>query len=1328
MTCWPFKPFAKSVTLSSVKHGAILHGLSNVPIDSLKSVGHCTRRALAAAHYKHRIRGTLIATVKVWQPSSQTQQGQFDKYTSIQFVDVATVVHDDNHQHSTALIQKHNAATRKADGVLGGVLRGTLLKEAGNEATISYRDSLLTRVLQRSMDHPDARTVILAAVSPTDYEDTLTTLRYASRLIHKPGQTPQSPFETNATSPTDSTSTTTSHCLAEWATATEEATTTYMQHLVSDPRQRLARVFAAPKKEEAVMVVAEEEDPNYIPTQYAVQELDQPPVSNEMEEMRRSNMGVNNVVVSRLYQDDVESSWPQQPDHSRSEKVVVDEDGDQNSMEVQEDLFRTFSFQDDENSSSEGMQDDLCEGASNVHDGDAANREVPLSIPGEQNEEYVAHDGWQSGSDEGRHMARSAEVSRTQMESAPLPEERNSCTKFDGHPQSTRAFDERIGQQGPTGLPMQVEAATPLAQNRKPYSQFAGPLLQAPSGDTDEKEMDELSLELERQALRDRDREERDVSQEAMDDLSLELYEKTFSNRPPKAIVDPPFAETDGFVSSSPVEALPTQRDAAVRPATASATHGAATSQRTNGNDANLPHESMVEYNSTQSLRIKPESKMVEVQQVVDHSVDRDENELLMDQRYPEGRAVPSHVQMKHIHDDSRSIPDEGTDGASAHGPSPAIDELSLRQKLEDAKRSSTTIKGISPEIVILQGQASSSAVEDLRPLQDSHEVIVQDLIRQREEAWKEAENLKKQLDEMAGRNSLELQQRDEEIAELERKIETAESERSEAVRIADEAITLPETQAQRISDLEQAENDLVEELQEVQQELALYKSEIASSDQLVTDLRQQLKASEEKRQRGEGEIRRSRVDINRMRVEQTRAHRSEAELAAFEKEVERLRREASANQSASQKQEADMRQALEESRDEIHRIRQESEASLSAARSAATSRESELLREINDKREEIEHLKQESETALGRAQLASRARELELIGVVREKEEEISRLKQESKASLDSLTRERDALSDELEKTREELDKRLSVVHELTSNLKKVLSDKEWSDERAGQMEDALQTFQSDTRSKLQKMLRERREAKTLLESTLAENTALAQTIQELRESLMSLRQDRNEIFGRHEDHLVTELERENAELKESNREMKLEIQELRAQVVGTSTNEADSSLHSSRNRYDEAWYGRGGSVTRSSQVRDPVSPRSSPRRMSDNRVYEGYRDDDSDQHASPTLSREYPARHSSPRQTQRREGSDNLGYGPPRYDIGVTEHGEDTDLNVRAEEVAAYMAVSAKALMERNSSEAQRLTQQMYALEHAKDAEIEALRRRLRTLERLIDVDRLG
>jgi len=62
---------------------------------------------------------------------------------------------------------------------LGNVI--TALVE-GKSNHIPYRDSKLTRLLQDSLGG-NTKTVMIAAISPSDfnYEETLTTLRYASR-------------------------------------------------------------------------------------------------------------------------------------------------------------------------------------------------------------------------------------------------------------------------------------------------------------------------------------------------------------------------------------------------------------------------------------------------------------------------------------------------------------------------------------------------------------------------------------------------------------------------------------------------------------------------------------------------------------------------------------------------------------------------------------------------------------------------------------------------------------------------------------------------------------------------------------------------------------------------------------------------------------------------------------------------------------------------------------------------------------------------------------------------------------------------------------------
>lgn len=249
---FPSDPSKKLRVRHQALSGAVVEGLSDVPIDSLKALGHSLRRAFAAAHHKRRPqpRGHLIATLKVYSGE--------DRCTVAQFVDVA---------HADGVNARRDAFCRKSLSTLGAVLRGTLLKEAGNDTTQSFRESTLTKILQRSIDHPDSRLVVLADVSPLSnrYDETLGTLRYVSRLLYS-GPPIQSPSfsklsSSKSTTPTSHSSTTSSPMSLQQFTDQE----TLLQNVVSDPRQRLARVLKRKTKGEEAKV---EPDENHVPANY----------------------------------------------------------------------------------------------------------------------------------------------------------------------------------------------------------------------------------------------------------------------------------------------------------------------------------------------------------------------------------------------------------------------------------------------------------------------------------------------------------------------------------------------------------------------------------------------------------------------------------------------------------------------------------------------------------------------------------------------------------------------------------------------------------------------------------------------------------------------------------------------------------------------------------------------------------------------------------------------------------------------------------------------------------------------------------------------------
>ena len=338
---------SNTTTSAAARGGATLTGLSDVPVDSLKSLGHLVRRALSVAMHKKRRtpRGHVIASVKVWENlsglpttnvatmKSHNASSQKDgstmaavpgsgggsvapsRSTMAQFIDLAvpeppksivtTATGEALPTSSSQALERRNASVRKALAALGGVLRGSLLKEAGNDTMITYRESTLTKVLQRSIDHPDSRIVVLASLSPMSdrYEETMGTLRYVNRLLYRPGQPPQSPFDDpyhgaaaatggdesilTPTEPStgpehtdmDTTSPTTTQPSSTVSPLSIEqyANHELLQNLLADPRQRLAKLImkSSGHKKRGRGGTANDNDENgslsglhYVPTRY----------------------------------------------------------------------------------------------------------------------------------------------------------------------------------------------------------------------------------------------------------------------------------------------------------------------------------------------------------------------------------------------------------------------------------------------------------------------------------------------------------------------------------------------------------------------------------------------------------------------------------------------------------------------------------------------------------------------------------------------------------------------------------------------------------------------------------------------------------------------------------------------------------------------------------------------------------------------------------------------------------------------------------------------------------------------------------------------------
>jgi Kinesin motor domain len=270
-------------------NGAIVEGLVEYPIDSLASLRDCLE-PLVVKHKKIMTRkqrtepGHVIVMLKVWQSAVQHDLNRQTKCATLTFVDLANPSSTTANTTATTQAsdwsptpsspgkqqqqQQQQQATRQAAFLrtsvssLGGVLKGILLKEAGQDTVIPYRSSTLTKVLQRSLDHVDSRVIVLATLSPLSdaYDSTLTTLRYVERLCIKTTGLPKSPFEKRHNNNNNTAAPIHPKSPSEKSPLSPSQPQILMEHfagkesilhsVITDPRQRLARFYRSQQHQE----------------------------------------------------------------------------------------------------------------------------------------------------------------------------------------------------------------------------------------------------------------------------------------------------------------------------------------------------------------------------------------------------------------------------------------------------------------------------------------------------------------------------------------------------------------------------------------------------------------------------------------------------------------------------------------------------------------------------------------------------------------------------------------------------------------------------------------------------------------------------------------------------------------------------------------------------------------------------------------------------------------------------------------------------------------------------------------------------------------------
>lgn len=260
-------------TLQHAGGSMIVKGLTQVPVEAsnLKAVGHLMRRALMASTHPRRQpqRGHIVVTLRVFREARQVA-GDSSQSASITFVDLAPVT------SGPSETVRRDAAVRQTISVLGGVLRGNLLKAAGNQVAIPYRESLLTKVLQGFMDRHDSRTLLLSGISPLkeDYDRGMADLRYCTRIMEKPGEAPKSPFDSlsKTTSPTSQSQMSQSTTASARQIMLEQFDPKYnsdlIRNMTSDPRQRFSRAGLRPARQLVALASSDRDVEAYIPPDY----------------------------------------------------------------------------------------------------------------------------------------------------------------------------------------------------------------------------------------------------------------------------------------------------------------------------------------------------------------------------------------------------------------------------------------------------------------------------------------------------------------------------------------------------------------------------------------------------------------------------------------------------------------------------------------------------------------------------------------------------------------------------------------------------------------------------------------------------------------------------------------------------------------------------------------------------------------------------------------------------------------------------------------------------------------------------------------------------
>ena len=196
--------------------GAVLEGLCEVEIDSMPALLEALAKSRQRRAQRRKQKKTpsslggtttaVIGTLHYWEHavSFELNKPSNATVTCVELASDNTFNGFKQGSKSPSGQEKLESITHRKSAVsLGQALRQLLLQQVqGTEGlstfelapVISYRETTLTKVLQRSME--SSKIVLIASISPLskDYDNTVFTLNYLRRLLVKPGNTLTSPF------------------------------------------------------------------------------------------------------------------------------------------------------------------------------------------------------------------------------------------------------------------------------------------------------------------------------------------------------------------------------------------------------------------------------------------------------------------------------------------------------------------------------------------------------------------------------------------------------------------------------------------------------------------------------------------------------------------------------------------------------------------------------------------------------------------------------------------------------------------------------------------------------------------------------------------------------------------------------------------------------------------------------------------------------------------------------------------------------------------------------------------------------------------------------